>query len=102
MKNKLFKAIFNVVFSFLILMSTFSYAKEINETDLSFQKYRGYIEEGILSAEVNYNQWRRLLIESYELEKNLSTSNQFYEVYSTESSNTYGFPLQEGDILLNE
>lgn len=81
-------------------MNTFSYAKEISETDLSFQKYLGYIEEGILSAEVSYDQWRRLVIESYELEKNLSISNQFYEVYSSESSNNPGFVLQEGDILI--
>lgn len=100
MKNKLFKVVLNVVFLFLILMNTFSYAKEISETDLSFQKYLGYIEEGILSAEVSYDQWRRLVIESYELEKNLSISNQFYEVYSSESSNNPGFVLQEGDILI--
>lgn len=71
------------------------------DTNLSFEEYKGYQDEGILGDDVTYEEWVNLVNESKKLENLIEDSSQFEEVYSSDSIETNStFTMKRGDVVI--
>lgn len=71
------------------------------DTNLSFEEYKGYQDEGILGDDVTYEEWVELVNASKELENLIEDSSQFEEVYSSDSIETFSsFTMRRGDVVI--
>lgn len=72
-----------------------------SDTNLSFEEYKGYQDEGILGEDVTYEEWVELVNASKELENLLEDSSEFEEVYSSDSVEPFSsFTMKRGDVVI--
>lgn len=99
---KKIKKILYFIFMISILASGTAFASDSENLDISEKKvYEELKKEGILGEDVSYNEWHNLNEESKELEKILSESTDFIEVYSTPGESTGGsYNMKTGDVFI--
>ncbi|MCR5829681.1 MAG: hypothetical protein K6F93_04925 [Lachnospiraceae bacterium] len=68
---------------------------------LSREIYEKYVQQGVISESIKYEEWRFLVEKSKELEDALSKSPYFNEVYSSENNRVQqNFLPARGDIVI--
>lgn len=85
-----------------IMISGTVFASDATNLDLKEQKkYEELKKEGVLGEDVSYNEWRSLNEESKMLEKSLTESTDFIEVYSTPGESAGGsYNMKTGDVFI--